>query len=416
MSSLIKWKSITQLISSNIVAQLLPLLILPVIARLYSEDEFGKLGLFSTAILVFGVIGSLRFDQLLYSFDKGKIKRSLIYGSAIVGILALFVVITARMIQFLTPLPEYFYLAVFSIAIFSLIHLYIPLLTVYGEFKCISISIIIKAIVVCLAQFGFYYVESISEAGLVYGVVAGLTAQLLYLALKAGRSIGFRFEKKEFIALVSNDKSFLVKGTLQSIFNSVSSNVLIIFISFMFSPIVLGLYVMAKKLVFLPVTFIGNSVRPLFLSSIKENIDNSNHASNFTLLKNTLKYGAIPALIGLLLMYYLAEDFFELYAGKNWRESGVYSFILAPWVFMAFLNIPSVSFLTAIKRMDVLLKYDAMLLIVRVCVLALGATISFSVLQLIAAYSLIGFLSNLLLVLYVLNMSRNLHEENVSRN
>lgn len=71
-------KDLLKLTGSTSIAQMLPILILPVISRLYSPSDFGVLAIFSAAYLLVGATSSLRYELALLVTNNRRERRTVL--------------------------------------------------------------------------------------------------------------------------------------------------------------------------------------------------------------------------------------------------------------------------------------------------------------------------------------------------
>lgn len=82
-------KKVSLLLSSSVLGQLIPFLVMPILTRFYSPEAFAELGLFMVYVGVFSAMGTLKFDQAILLPKKSEEVGQLVLASisSLLGIL-----------------------------------------------------------------------------------------------------------------------------------------------------------------------------------------------------------------------------------------------------------------------------------------------------------------------------------------
>ena len=109
----------------------------------------------------------------------------------------------------------------------------------------------------------------------------------------------------------------------------------ILLLTAFFSPVICGLYSKAMYLLYVPSIIIGNSVGHVFLqeSAAAQACGKNLGGMVETVLNRMITLGTCP--FALLLI--ISPELFGVFLGARWSESGVYSQILVPQLFLGFL-------------------------------------------------------------------------------
>ncbi|ENN6197674.1 oligosaccharide flippase family protein [Vibrio vulnificus] len=393
-------KPLAKILSGNAFAQIFVIFTLPFLTRIYSVDDFGKLGLINGVLLIVGVVSCLRYDQIIFNFnDKEKWSECFVLG---LSCSIIFFILSSIIIHISVKyfgVYSGFYIFPFALLFFSITQMYSALLSVNKQYVNITKSVIIKVIFTFVSQYVLGLLQV--KFALIYGLLLGLVFQSIYMIKVNSLSLKIsRNPIKIKDALLS---------TTQSLFNSISSQIPTIFIPVKYGFEVMGYYSMALRLTYLPITFISNAIRPFILGELNENRNNKDD------IQKTLVLGSVflllIAFLGYMLIYLFSEKFFVIYAGENWAISGEIASILGLWVLSAFANIIATSFLTVFSKFKQLLFYDSIFLISRSGVVLVCIYYDLMFMDFLLYYSLVGMAFNLYIVLYSMWLSKN--EENI---
>ena len=82
------YKNILILLRGSALAQFIPLLISPLVARLYSPQEFGVLALFTSISTIFGSVINGRYEQALVLVESEKEAKHVTILSILISFIA----------------------------------------------------------------------------------------------------------------------------------------------------------------------------------------------------------------------------------------------------------------------------------------------------------------------------------------
>lgn len=165
-----------------------------------------------------------------------------------------------------------------------------------------------------------------------------------------------------------------------------------------------GQYAIAMAVLAIPVTLIGSSVVAVFYPRINEAILNGENARQL-IIKATAGMavtGALPFLVVIV----AGPPLFTFVFGAEWHMAGVYAQWLSIWLFVGFMNRPSVSAIPALRLQGVLLAHEIVSVILRVAALYIGFSVMDDAVSAVAMFSFVGMLLNAWLIFYVIHASR----------
>jgi len=385
-----------KLVSGSALSQFIIIAATPLLTRMYSPNEFGYLAIANAFLMVLGVVGSLRYDQLIYKYNTKcewyRCFNNGLVSSIIIFIILLFIFVLCYLFGLL---HRYLLITPFLVLTFSITQLYSSLLSVFSLYTILGYGLITRSFVMILSQ---YFLNTyLGHSALIVGLFLGQISHLVVL------SWAFTLKSNEKIIdfkVDFYDVKDSIMSTSQSLANSFSSQLPSVFIPYSFGLSSMGIYSLAQRLTFIPITFFSNAIRPFVLGELNNNRENKEKVGKL------LKYGSISLLIigsfGILLINLLAEEFFVIYAGEKWRAAGEVASALSFWVMCAFANIIATSYLTVHSYFKHLLIYDLTLLIARVLVVVISYVFQLSFIEFIYMYSITGLIFNLFIIIYTM--------------
>ncbi|MBB6017771.1 lipopolysaccharide biosynthesis protein [Deinococcus radiopugnans] len=339
-------KKILTLMSGTIVAQSVPLIVTPILTRLYSPSEFGTLALFISIITVFGSVINLRYETAIMNPIDDDDALNVAAGGVVIALLlsiALALLLLVSWEQFLellnaTSLKWWIFLAppiVFLIGVFNVLNFYNTRLENY---RAISDANAIKSISGAVVQviLGFL---NFGSFGLILGqftmqIVSSHT--LLSHAVKNQNIKSITF--KRIVEQITKYKDFALYLMPATLANVLGFNIVNILFSSFFGVASLGFLSMTTRLLGLPTQIIGSSVGQVFYqeATVVKNAGKNIVAIFSSTVRRLFMIGIIPFSI----MFLLAPVLFSLVFGKEWYIAGIYLRILSPMMFIRFITAP----------------------------------------------------------------------------
>lgn len=399
-----------KLVSGSAISQLIVIATTPLLTRMYTLNEFGYLAIVNAFLMVLGVVGSLRYDQLIFKYTS-KHEWYRCFNNGLVSSIVIFILLLFFFIScFFVGILHYYLLIIpFLVFVFSLTQLYSSLLSVFGWYTTLSYGLITRSAVMIITQ--YFLQVYLGGFALILGVFLGQLAHLIILS--------FIFNRKHNMGIIDFNVNFYdlkdsIYSTSQSLSNSFSSQIPSIFIPYGFGMTMMGIYGLAQRLTFLPITFFSNAIRPFILGELNNNRDDKEKVSKF------LEKGSIALLvlgsIGVLLINIFSEEFFVFYAGEKWRAAGDVASALSFWVMCAFANIIATSYLTVRAHFKELFIYDLVLLFTRVLITFYSYVSELGFIEFIYLYSFIGLIFNFFIIIYAISLGKKDAENIVGNN
>src|SRR5699024_604317 len=79
--------SFSILASGSVIAQLITMLVSPIITRLYSPEDMGNYTLIVTAVSIFGPVISLKYDMAILLVESEKELKAILRASGLISII-----------------------------------------------------------------------------------------------------------------------------------------------------------------------------------------------------------------------------------------------------------------------------------------------------------------------------------------
>jgi O-antigen/teichoic acid export membrane protein len=328
------------LISGTAVAQLIPILLQPVLRRLYVTPElFGAYSVYLSLAGILLVISSFRYELAIVLPRKDSESANILFLTIILSfafnllILIFIVIFKAKLIIYLN-LPEkysyYLYLVPLGTFLFAFYQSLNYWLVRKKRFGAISINKFIRRGFEGTSQVSLRFIAG--SNGLILGDITGHFANILsgiYQAGKCGltsRLISLK-KMKELLKKYSEYPKFNI---LPSFMSACSYLLPAIIISRSFSAVNTGYYDLSKLLLSIPLALIATSLSNVLLQRMTEK--QSKSLSILKDLRYIMSFVLLAALLEVVVISIWAEDIFTIFFGETWVYSGTISRTLV-WAF-----------------------------------------------------------------------------------
>ncbi len=371
--------SVVTLLSATVASQLILVLATPLLTRLYDPDDFGVFAVFLAVMSVVLVGSSLRYEFAIPLPRNKKSARILLTLALLINILIavlslLAVAIFREDIAMFTKTPALAdYLWLLPIIIFfagSYKALNYWALRNY-DYKSIGRTKILQS----LSNIGIQLAAGLAglgALGLILGQLVGQSAGAARLAKGAGLRYCFSwaaFSPHRSLVLLRKHQRFPKYDVPAATVDVMSTQLPNILLAVLFNPAIAGLYLLAERVLSMPMALIGQAVGQVLLGSTREAIQQG------TLIKLAMKMIlGLSAIIVLptLVVFIAAEDLFAMIFGEVWREAGLYASWMMLGLAVQFLYSPLSMILMATNGQQLNLYINLFMLISKASAVVYG--------------------------------------------
>lgn len=400
--------NVLKLMSGSALAQLIPLIAAPFLARIYTPEEFGKLALFLSLIQILGTVINGKYEQAIILPKDTQdavclVLICFIFDTVLSILLFLIVIIFKSNILILLNADDSFLPWLLSLpAVIWLFGIYTPLnyYTIRKkQYSSIATTNVARAVAnntTALTTKSLFH-----SLGLLAGQVIGyMTSTLILLRLFKNEILS---ELRNLHSLKSLRKSayrykdFPKYSIWGGIFNSLSINLNNFFINRHFSTFELGIYFYSFKYVNLPLSLISASFRQVFLQASTKEMQETGQAKKIFL--NTVKKMLILAVPGFTIGFLIVEDLFAFIFGEEWRLAGLYAKILLPMFMVRFIASPLSVVNAVFERQKYGLIIQVLLLFGAILTIFIASINGFDILMFLKLYSFVFTLIYLIILI-----------------
>ncbi|WP_171045651.1 oligosaccharide flippase family protein [Pseudoalteromonas rubra] len=371
-------KQIAKLASGTALAQLINIISLPLLTRLYTPSQFGVFAVFLASVAVLSSISTLKYENAILDEEDSQDAKNCTVLTAISGV---FIVVPLLLycifsyyfdfsligIDWLTALFLTF--AIIFTNTFTALYYWCNRLQHYNF---MTKGRVFAAIAVAFISLLIGYLELGTVNGLIVGSLVGMAVNMVYLILKLNISFStvrqISFEKL-FVLFVKLKRFplFLVPSTL---LDRVAAQIHIFVFSSVFGSAIAGAMGVYNRVVGLPISLIGNAVGDVYKRRISELLK-SGKSCRRAFIKTGLALFTIAAPASCVLFFF-APEVFTFVLGEEWKQAGEIASFLSVNFLLAFVVSPLAGILYLRENQ----KIDLLIQIVLVVLLAIGMSIA----------------------------------------
>lgn len=337
--------SVATLTSGTIISQFIVIISSPLLARLYSVEAFGIISIFSSLMVIFGVLTTGRYELSIgLPNDEKKAKNLMLLIASLgflVSIIYLFLLFVFKEI-FQYPANA----ALFKNNWIYLAPLYAFFIAIYSSliywnqrnknYKKITISngLQVVSTTICSIIFGFL---GIIEAGMMISLVLGIIISSIYLLLEFNREkFVYKFDSIKSVA--KEYISFPKYMILSDLSLSISQQYIPIIFAGLFSSTIVGYFALANRMIRLPNIILTSSITSVFRNDAIDAIRNNGNCQQLYL--STLKKLIFMSIPIFLLVFIFSPILFIFFFGQKWEIAGNFARILSIMLLFEFVATP----------------------------------------------------------------------------
>lgn len=416
-------KSIAKIIGGNTIAQIIAVISLPIISRIYTSEIIGVNATFTTLSNLISTASALTYPLALTLPKQEDEAKKLILVSLITSITT--TTITSTLIWLMiedfinaTNLPHnsYWYIIFFTFCLLTSLSNIISQSIIRNEdFNKISgiswkFSAASNTIKISLGLIQQNWLSLVLSN--ILSIIAKIFLAKQY-ALEILITFKYLIQKKwslrDLIKTSIKYKDFPIFRAPQALLFAASQSLPIIMIGKYFNQDSVGIFAIATTALTLPANSIGSAISQVFYPKITR-LYQSGEQITEQIKKTTIKLTIASSPIFLAVLLF-GESIFATIFGEKWSESGILAKILLLYIISDLANKPSGAALTAINSQKVLLILELLGFISKIIVFPASAFFELNFLEACALYSFTGAILNLSLIPFTIKLTTRIDKE-----
>lgn len=334
-------QNVLMLVGSTIFAQAIMIAILPILTRLYTPNDFGVFGVYTSMVAIFSTCACLRYDIPIALTNNQIRANTLLFISITISTLFCFFLLGLIFLfeDYLNSYlkdSEFLYCVPFGVFFISIFAALTSWKARKKEFKSISIVRCKQSIVGGLVQIlGGLFFSSKGALFLIIGYLINSFFGIFKFFLEFYKE--FIFKKKHILSTLNHYRVYPKYSTIEALLNNLAIYFPLIFIGKYISIEETGFLVLAIKLMQIPMKLVGNSIAQVFAVSASERYRDGK-LKDFT--HNTLNKLVMIGVGPIVSIGILAPEFCRIIFGDDWVRIGFIISLMIPWFLVQFLASP----------------------------------------------------------------------------
>ncbi|MHA7808480.1 MAG: oligosaccharide flippase family protein [Marinobacter adhaerens] len=415
-------RAVSVLAGGTAGAQLVVIAASPILTRLYTPDEFGLLAVYTAILGILGVIASLRY-QLAIPLPKTTEQALNILALSFFALTALTLILSVmvgffgnRFAELLNAprLKPYLWLVpigFFFIGMHEMLQYWALRTRAFGLIA--RTKMIQSTSVAGLQIIGSSIGPLALLAGRVIGQVIGNVVLLRGINPAKLAKTKLNINLKNIACVARKYKQFPLFSSWAGLLNATGTQMPPLFFAAAFSPAAAGGYMLAQRVINMPLSVIGTAVSDAFLPTSIDGRREGRLGNQLTKLFAALASVMFP---GATLLFFIAPDLFQIIFGDNWRIAGEIVRWLAPMLAIQFLINPVSRIFVTVERQDLALLFQGVLFGLRLGSLSISYGLDLSLIETVKIFciaSVSGYLMYLIAICRVVKISASLLLKNL---
>lgn len=395
------------------VAQLIPVVMQPVLKRLFTPEQFGVFDLYLKALGILFVFFTFKYE-IGVVLPKNRVKSLLLINVSIIisliSTVLLYIIVLLFGNEFLklVEISEDYRFALYFLPLSTFFYSVFNVINYYQirqkQFKESSINKISRRAAEAAMQTGAGIVPVMQKSGLIVGDLIGNLVNAFMAFYQAFRSfkLDIRLFKISLLWAIAKEYKDLPKyNIVPELINTLFFAVISFLVLSKFSLHDVGLLELTQRILAIPTAFVSFAVGQVLLQKLTESVNSK--IPVYHVVKKIFWMLTLMSIPFVLIILFFANPIFAFVFGPEWTISGEYSKYLVVFYVLAFIVSPLGQILISLKE----LKINALWKIGRfVAIIPLFFMNFSSVTEYLIYFSAIGSVSYIIYLLIVFHYSR----------
>lgn len=336
-------RNVLTLTTGTAIAQAIPIVISPILTRLYTPEDYGALALFVAVTSVFGSVANGRYELAIMLPRKNEdainvFVLGLFINMFVTTMLSIVILVFHdQIVAFMESKNTYFWLYFIPIGVF-LIGLSNTLVYINNrirEYKDLAKASIYKSITNAFIQITTGSLKA-GPDGLIVGQIFSQTIYSLKLFFNVNKLKNLRgIRITKLVILSKRYRYFPIVNSPTAIIDMLTLQMPYMFLSIAYNPYIIGTYFFSMRVIYTPSHLLASSIGQVFLEEVTRRSRNKEPILYVT--QKTFKklfYLSFPIT---LLLFILSPHIFPLILGRDWEMVGEMIRFLSIVFFIRFL-------------------------------------------------------------------------------
>ena len=341
-------KNVLTIFTGNVIAQIIPFLVEPIIARIYSPDDFAVLSVYLSVANLFSIIATGRYEMAIMLPKEDKKSINLIAVSILITLiisvvsLLLISIFNSTICQILhnEDVSSYLYLVPLSVISVGWYQTFNYWNSRKKRFKNVTYAKTSQSITYSGLSIGMGYAGYV-PSGLIlsniFGQFLGMFP-MLFSFLKNDRSNIKEINQQEMREIAVEYQDFPKINTLHAFCDVLKQSGEVFLLSYFYIQEKVGLHSRTIRLLFAPTSLIGSAIGQVFYQKATTCFQEKEDLQK--IVKKVMLGLTLLAIPAFSIIAIWGPELFAWFLGEPWRQAGEYGQLLTPWLCLNFITSP----------------------------------------------------------------------------
>jgi len=374
-------KDVGKLVSGTVVAQVVGIILIPIITRIFGPEIFGSAAVLLAIISVLTVISCLLYERAIV-LPKEEEDACAIFLACLLILFCISIIITIVFLLFgesilvllnASELAPYMMIVPLLIFIDGLYLSFRYWNTRKKRFGTQAVTQALQSITGSSTKLGFGMLGFVNPGSLIIGQMIGQIIGTLILGVQIFRSDIIEIKNSFYLPNIKRQikryKKFPLIYTWSELLNALSGTLPVFLLSSFFTSTIVGFYTLGYQILHLPLGFIGSSIGQVFFQRAAV----AKHEGNLHLLVEDIVSMLITiSVVPFSVLTVAGGVLFSVVFGAEWYQAGVFAQILALWMLIVFITNPISTLVSVLEIQEFGLKMNVIIFILRLVTLSIG--------------------------------------------
>lgn len=393
---------VLKMASAPLCTQVLGIILMPIITRLYAPDVFGVFSLFGSIVMPIAVFANMGYSGSIVLPKRDEVASNmlcinLVFTALIAVLIIPFIWIGSSFVLRWFNVPEistYLWLIPVNVLFHGLYMSFRYWNVRTKRFGRIAISRISNAVVNKGVLIGAGFSGCATVGSLIMGGIVGSMTMSTVLGGRIWQESGELFKRSirwhSMVQGIKRYRKFPLYNLPTDLLGRLTASIPILLFAFYFSKSAVGYYALGLVVLSVPMNFIGTNIGEVFYQRAARKRHEGTIA---TLVRNLFKQTTWITMLPFLVLGIIGDSIFATVFGANWSEAGIYAQILSFKVFISLIMGPILSLATVLEKQEI----NLMLRIAATITTILSVTIGGLLNNIYVALCLLSLLNGLVL-------------------
>ncbi len=341
-------RNVLTMILGRVIGQVIPILITPLLTRIYSPEEFGIFAVYSTIVIIVSMASNGRYCLVVILPKEDEEAKDLVVISSVISFIStvffifLISAFGSKFFELINSgvLEKYIWVIVMNVLSIALHEALFYYALRLKKYKTLAKDVIFYTSIVVIVRLALGY-AGYTEFGLLASYMVGYVFSFLYLFFKL--SIPKKFISK--LVQLDNLKPLMMKYSKFPRYSLVADTMNLtalmspnLFLNKIFGSVTAGYFSMADKVLGSPIWLITLSVGDVFKQEASEQLRKK--GSCYKVFIKTARSLFLFGFLPFLALFIVSPYIFPFILGENWEPVGKYVRIFSLMYFAKFVVNP----------------------------------------------------------------------------